>query len=363
MVCGRPGPSRRRSLPSPDDHDNSCVGSCLSPKGPTAQGRCPREVLRRAITPTDVTGTVRAQRADITVHHVPTEAATSSAAWRSRAAIDLAMSRGRRQSRGPDSRLVTNALRRGKQRAFDSAPTAVIPRSPEVKSSKPESSHLGLNRLHPSARRPDGRSEHRVSAEHPSSGLRGGVFCTGGSRRTLSVVALPSSRSAGCVRSATCGWTSPARSPLAGRLVSCRMPLINPPQWTPPTWTQTQSTGARHRLANALRRVNAEGVRCTAKVRSPDPPMPDNRGRYVVHMNGLLTPLAQLASPPCFCGKGLCAARAAVHCVFPDLRGREGVDVAARLARAPVLHLATATGRPCPASALSRFAQGSDHAP
>ena len=144
MVCGRPGPSRRRSSPSPDDHDNSCVGSCLSPKGPIAQGRCPREVLRRAITPTDVTGTVRAQRADITVHHVPTEAATSSAAWRSRAAIDLAMSRGRRQSRGPDSRLVTNALRRGRAEGVRLGADCGDPPIPQKsRASKPESSHLG----------------------------------------------------------------------------------------------------------------------------------------------------------------------------------------------------------------------------
>ncbi len=34
------------------------------------------------------------------------------------------------------------------------------------------------------------------------------------------------------------------------------------------------------------------------KFGSPDPPMPDNGGRYVGHMNGSLTPLAQLASPP-----------------------------------------------------------------
>ena len=105
-----------------------------------------------------------------------------------------------------------------KRRAFDLAPTAVIPRSPrsQERQGRIVSPH-GYEPLLPGrvvARWPDWSTF--VSAEHPSPIIRGGVFCTGGSRRTLSMVALPSSRSAGCVRSGDMRLDQPSPVALGG---------------------------------------------------------------------------------------------------------------------------------------------------
>jgi hypothetical protein len=171
-----------------------------------------------------------------------------------------------------------------------------------------------------SARPADGRSEHRVSAEHPSSGLRGGVFCTGGSGRTLSMVALPSSSTSGCVRSGDMRLDQPSPVALGAAARILLDAADQSPQWTPTAWTQIQSTGARQKTCERPPQSWCGGRSVYSQ--SSDPPIPPclTTGTLRGPHERLVNASCPVGSPPTSMARagGLCAALARAPDAIPQ---------------------------------------------